>query len=116
MAKNSGKKQHRSKNPVIKQSHGEMLRHLRALGDELNKLHARFENQRRINWMIVHENHGRIEIPADLYSMTLTQGEPGDYIFKIEPSDDKKTVAFIECDEKGEAVSKIIVPGKFGGK
>jgi hypothetical protein len=96
----------------IPKSHGEMARMLRAVAAERNELFKLAEHQRRINWMIVNQNHGRIEIPADVYTACM-QGPPEDYVIKMDVSKDKKTIVFEECDEKGEAVSKIIVPPQF---
>lgn len=98
----------RRKNTIgIARSHGETEKIVRQVVDELKHVRRQFEYQRRMIWYLIHERGGRLEFDADGFKACL-EGPDTDYIFKREPDDGKKTFALIECDEKGEPISKII--------
>ena len=103
-----------SRNPTVAQSHGEMLRQLRNVALELQKVAAQSEGYRRLLWLIIHEQKG-VTLHEDAYRAMKTMG-PDDCAFKLLPDPATKMVHLVECDREGKDISLIITPDAAPGK
>lgn len=100
--------------PITHQSREQLLHHLRVLSAEAQRLSAGAEQMRKIVWLIVHEQNGRVEIPEAGWIMALKM-PPDDFAFRINHDVAGKVVELLECDQQGDDVSKIIRPPGFNG-